>query len=231
MTDPSGSLKKLKITGYKDTKYDVKAATDPNPIEVMINPSSYSRGMGVDFTDEVAAGADGKSIAYNRNKGEALTLELWFDGTGAVPDAPSKTVDVQIGDLRRLAYDVNGDIHTPNYLVLSWGVLLFKCQLKTLTVDYRLFAPDGTPLRAKVSAGFIGFHDNDDGRAAQNLSSPDLTHAILVEAGQTLPLLCHRVYRDSRYYLAVAAHNELDDFRALEPGTMLLFPPLAGPAS
>lgn len=225
------ALKKLKITGYKDTKYNSKASTQPNPISVMINPSSYARGLGFEFNEEKASGADGKSRTYNRDLGESLMLDLVFDGTGTVPDAPTKSVEVQIADLRRLAVQVNGDIHTPNYLVLAWGTLLFKGVLKSLAIDYNLFAPDGTPLRAKVKAGFLGFNDNSDGRAAQNRSSPDLTHAIVVEAGDTLPLLCHEIYRDSRYYLAVAAHNGLDDFRALTPGRTLLFPPLAGAGS
>ena len=228
MTDQRGSLAKLKITGYRDPKYNRLASTEPNPINVMINPDRYSRGLSTNFAPEQAAGGDGKSLAYNRSEGEAFTLDLVFDGTGAVPDAPAKSVEVQLADLRRLAYEVNGDIHTPNYLILAWGVLLFKGQLKTLAIDYTLFAPDGTPLRAKVKAGFIGFHDNGDGRAAQNRRSPDLTHAVVVEAGQTLPLLCHEIYGDSGYYVAVAAHNELDDFRTLAPGTMLIFPPLAG---
>lgn len=223
-------IQKLKITGFEDPEFNRLASTKPNPISVMINPDTYSQAMGVSFTSEAAAGGTGKSVAYNRDLGEGLELALVFDGTGTVPDAPTKSVDAQLADLRRLTYDVNGKIHTPNYLKLGWGTLLFKGRLKTLSIDYTLFAPDGTPLRAKVKAGFIGFHDNSDGRTGQNLSSPDLTHAIMVEAGQTLPLLCHQIYGDSRYYLAVAAHNGLDDFRALKPGTLLIFPPLAGAA-
>ncbi len=226
-----GSLQKLKITAYADPGYNQLAKTRPNPISAMINPNRYSQAMGVQYTKEQAAGGTGKSVAFNRDQGEAFDLSLVLDGTGTVPDAPTKSVDAQFADIRRLIYDVNGDIHSPNYVKLAWGTLLFKGRLKTLNIDYTLFAPDGTPLRATVSAGFVGFHDNTDARAAQNLNSPDLTHAIMVEAGETLPLLCYRVYGDSRYYLAVAAHNGLDDFRGLVPGTMLLFPPLSGPSS
>jgi hypothetical protein len=226
-------LEKLEITGYSDESYsDSKRVTYTlNPIVVMINPKSYSQKLGILYTKQKGAGATGKARAFNRDQGETFELALVLDGTGTVPDATSKSVDRQLADLRRLIYDVNGDIHSPNYVKLSWGTLTFKGRLKSLDIDYGLFAPDGTPLRANVKANFIGFHDNTDGRKGQNLSSPDLTHAVFVEAGQTLPLLCHQIYRDSRYYLAVAAHNGLDDFRALEPGTMLLFPPLAGPAS
>jgi nucleoid-associated protein YgaU len=58
-------------------------------------------------------------------------------------------------------------------------------------------------------------------------SSPDLTHLITVKAGDTLPLLCDRIYRDSGYYMEVARINGLSSFRNLQPGTTLKFPPLA----
>jgi nucleoid-associated protein YgaU len=223
---PKGALQKLKISGYEDPGYNRLASIKPNPISVMINPTSYSKEMATAYTCEDAAGGTGQSVAFERNLGSGLDLSLVFDGTGTVPDAPTKSVEDQLADLRRLAYEVNGKIHSPNYVKLSWGTLLFKGRLTGLSIEYTLFAPDGTPLRAKAKAGFIGFHENREGRAAQNLNSPDLTHAVTVEAGDTLPLLCHRIYGDSRYYLPVAAHNRLDDFRGLKPGTLLLFPPL-----
>ncbi len=225
-----GSLQKLKITGYADPGFNKLASTSPNPISVMINPSRYSQAMGVCYTSEQGAGGTGKAVAFNREQGEAFELELILDGTGTVPDAPTKSVDAQFADIRRLIYQINGEIHSPNYVKLAWGTLLFKGRLKTLSIDRTLFAPDGTPLRATVKAGFLGFHENTDGRSEQQLSSPDLTHAVRVGAGDTLPLLCHRIYGDSRYYLAVAAHNGLDDFRGLAPGMTLMFPPLAGAA-
>jgi LysM repeat protein len=59
-----------------------------------------------------------------------------------------------------------------------------------------------------------------------NRSSPDLSHKVMVKAGDTLPLLCYRIYRDSSWYRDVARINNLDDFRDLKPGTRLVFPPL-----
>jgi nucleoid-associated protein YgaU len=222
-----GGLDKLTITGFADPGFNSPAKTRPNPIKVMINPNQYSQAMGVCYTKQQGAGGTGKKVVFNRDKGEALELALVFDGTGSVPDAPSKSVDDQLADLKRLIYEINGAIHSPNYVQLAWGSLLFKGRLKTMGIDYTLFAPDGTALRAKVKAVFLGYHDNTDGRAAQKLSSPDMTHVVTVLAGDTLPLLCHRIYGDSRYYLAVADHNGLDDFRTLEPGRALLFPPIA----
>ena len=55
-------------------------------------------------------------------------------------------------------------------------------------------------------------------------SSPDMTHIVRVRAGDTLPLLCQRIYRDASKYLEIARLNELDGFRALAPGSELQLP-------
>jgi nucleoid-associated protein YgaU len=98
--------------------------------------------------------------------------------------------------------------------------------LKSASIAYKLFTPNGVPLRAVITAGFA---DNSSDRArvagAQDHSA-DLTHVRVVKAGDTLPALCFAIYGDPRLYLQVAAANRLDDFRALTPGTRLLFPPL-----
>ena len=56
--------------------------------------------------------------------------------------------------------------------------------------------------------------------------SADLTHVRLVKAGDTLPRLCDEIYGEPRMYLEVARANDLDHFRALQPGMRIAFPPL-----
>jgi LysM repeat protein len=89
-----------------------------------------------------------------------------------------------------------------------------------------MFSPDGKPLRAKLSTSFIGFMKPKDQNAASR-QSPDLTHIITVKSGDTLPLLCQKMYGDSSLYLQIAQTNGLVNFRYLIPGTELLFPPIA----
>jgi LysM repeat protein len=57
-------------------------------------------------------------------------------------------------------------------------------------------------------------------------SSPDLTHQITVKAGDTLPMLCQKVYGDRQMFHEVARVNNLLSFRHIEPGTELIFPPI-----
>lgn len=95
-----------------------------------------------------------------------------------------------------------------------------------MTVDNTLFTSSGEPLRAKLQLEFDSFMTNEEEALRANRSSPDMSHLVEVRAGDTLPLLCYRIYRDSSYYLDVARHNNITDFRNLEPGSKLHFPPL-----
>jgi nucleoid-associated protein YgaU len=122
--------------------------------------------------------------------------------------------------------DYNGDEHKPNYVMISWGSLLFKGSLVEMSVEFKLFRSDGTPLRAIAKAKFKGFVEDDLRVAKENKNSPDLTHYRVVRAGETLPLMAYRIYGDSSYYLAVAKANGLSNFRNLQPGQEIYFPPI-----
>lgn len=52
--------------------------------------------------------------------------------------------------------------------------------------------------------------------------SQDMSHLVTVRAGDTLPLLCKRIYSDPAYYMEVARVNRLVNFR-----NVLRFPPLS----
>jgi len=89
-----------------------------------------------------------------------------------------------------------------------------------------MFQPSGVPLRAVITAGFADSSDDTTRVALEQNQSPDLTHVRLVKAGDNLPSLCYKIYGDSSYYLDVARVNRIDQFRKLEPGTKIFFPPL-----
>jgi nucleoid-associated protein YgaU len=224
----NGSLVKLVIQAYEDPQFGTLWDDPSNPFTVQINPEKYRQSLAASYTKTEAAGGTGQATTFDQDLGSTLALELVLDGTGAVPGSGSRSVDEQIVDLWRLGMKINSSTHQPNYLKLTWGTLLFKAQLRSLDIDYTMFSPDGTPLRARVAASFSKFQENLEGQVEQNMSSPDLTHALTVKAGDTLPLMCFRVYGDSSYYTQVARVNGLSTFRNLPVGMTLAFPPLAG---
>lgn len=221
-----GGISKLTIRAFKDSKFSQLWPEKPNPIRVPINPESYTQSLAAQYAAPREIATDGRKMVFSREEPVALKLKLVLDGTGAVPGTSSEPVQKQVHDLRRMGLMINRGAFEPNYLELSWGSLLFKGRLNSLDINYTLFAPDGMPLRAEVTASFLGSHDTSARGSAQRPSS-DLGEIVTVGPGESLPALCDRIYGDSRYYPEVAAANGLDGFRALKAGMELLFPPLA----
>jgi hypothetical protein len=230
----SGSLERMVITAYTDANFTTETGT---PFTVWINPSTYTQDLKVIYTNRQGPGSNGPSPEFNRVGQDSVSFDLVFDTTGVIPPPvagmplPSKGVATLIATFRQLVLTVNGKIHRPNYVMLSWAQLQFQCVLTRMKVAYTLFQPNGTPLRAKVSVTFLGFASEKQLAQEAQLESPDVSHLVTVVAGDTLPGLSYRIYGTSLYYLQVAAYNGLSNFRRLEPGMQLIFPPLSGPAS
>ena len=225
----SGSLEHLVITAYSDAQYNSQTG---DPFTVWINPASYTHDYSIAYADRQAPGSPGASPEYDRVGQEVITFDLVFDATGVIPPPipgtplPSDGVAGLIDRFVKLVATVNGVIHRPNYLKLSWAQLQFQCVLSRLKINYTLFKPDGTPIRAKVSTTFLSYASEKQLAAEANMESPDMSHLVTVMAGDTLPALCHRIYGSSTYYLRVAAFNGLAGFRQLHPGMQLVFPPM-----
>lgn len=132
------------------------------------------------------------------------------------------SVQQRVEQFLNTCYRVVEKLHRPNKLHIHWGIIDFFGWLQSVQIHYTLFDQKGIPLRAELECQFIGATD----QGMVQLSSPDLTHVREVRAGDTLPLLAKEIYGSSRYYLLIADANGLDDFRNLQPGTVLHFPPL-----
>ena len=216
-----GLLEKLVIRAHKQPDY-----TDApfDFFEAFVNPSEISLSYEMEYDSAQGAGTTNSRMNFKKMKPGDLALTFFIDGTGA--NGHAADVQQRVGQFQTVT-GYNGDIHRPNYLKVAWGTLEVKrCVLKSATIAYKLFRPDGVPLRAVITANFT---DNSDDRTrvaiAQDHSS-DLTHVRLIKAGDSLPLLCYEIYGDANYYVEVARANRLDNFRNLSPGDKIYFPPL-----
>ena len=215
-------LQKLTLVAYSDEQYTSKAS-GTNSYSVQINPESYSHTHSTSYSPGTSTDTAGTTTKYHRINPETLSFSFYLDGTGVVS---TLTVSDEIKKFRQVAYQYNGTIHSPNYLMLIWGNLSLKCRLTQLSIEYTLFDSNGLPLRAKLSPSFEQYLSPDDIAKLSGKNSPDMTHLRQVGAGDTLPLMCQRIYGDSRHYLMVANHNGLTHLRDLQPGQTIIFPPL-----
>jgi nucleoid-associated protein YgaU len=150
------------------------------------------------------------------------------DGSALLPSEVNRIAGValQLEKFKATVFEFKGDTHRPYYLMLLWGTLIFKGVLTSMDIEYRLFGPDGTPLRAVAKCAFKGSITDGQRLRQDNLMSPDVTHKRTFKASDKLPLMADDIYTDQRYYIDVAKANNLDSFRSIKPGTSLDFLPL-----
>ncbi len=227
MTVTTGVMKKLSIAACKvRSGGTIIVDSDKKPFEVMINPSNFKRQLTIEYSKQQTLGQSAGSPKFAAICPEGLSMSnLVLDGTGVVAPA-TRSVNDMVNALLAVIYQYNGEEHEPNYVRVLWGSFIFFGRVENINIDYTMFKPSGEPLRAKVSMGYTGWMSNQERALRANMSSPDLSHLVEVREGDTLPLLCNRIYKDPSYYREIARINNLSNFRKLEPGSLLRFPPL-----
>lgn len=224
----SGSKTKLVMTRYHLRPGGTIQLEPGVQFEALLNPADYKHSFGISYAKPAPLGAPAANPEFNAVEGEKVSFALVLDGTGALPGSGREPVPVKthLTQLGKVVYQYVGDKHEPPHVRLLWGSLIFFGRMESMSTQYTLFKPSGEPLRAKVDLSFVGSMSKEESKLVSNRSSPDLSRRVLVREGDTLPLLCDRIYGDPGYYIDVARFNGLADFRRLEPGRQLHFPPL-----
>jgi phage tail protein X len=183
----------------------------------------------VEYQESQGQGTSTAQQRFTVKKPEEISFELLIDGTGILDGKPRSDggdISADITKLRDLLLKYEGDIHEPKHFQVVWGTGLYKGRCTGLNISYKLFNPGGKPIRAVCKVTFKGSVEDNLRTAEERRSSPDLTHYRVVQQGDTLPLMCYRIYGSSAYYLQVARVNGLTNLRNLQPGTELFFPPI-----
>ncbi|MEW4922917.1 LysM peptidoglycan-binding domain-containing protein [Algibacter sp. 2305UL17-15] len=224
----TGELTKLKIIAYSGPEFNESDKVSDGEFETLINPEKYVFNYVTEQNEDQATGTSANSTRFNKKLPEVIDLDIVFDRTGAIKTSKVSDEGIidDIEDFKKVVLEYDGENHQPNYLKVSWGTLLFKGKLTEMSIEFKLFRPDGVPIRAIAKIKLTGFVEDDLRVAKENNQSPDLTHLRTVKDGDTLPLMSYRIYGDSKYYLEVAKANGITNFRHLTIGQQLVFPPL-----
>lgn len=235
MAIPFGKIEKLYLQAYKDAKLQQPAG---DKFEALINPETYTYKYKIEFCETQAPGTSGVALKFNKIPPQDFNFDFLFDSTGvfkgasvldvapANPFASPPNVAQQIEDFKNKVFTYQGQNHRPNYLKIIWGTLVFTGVLIALDIEYKLFSPDGAPIRAIAKCTFKETIPEDLRVAKENAQSADVTHERRVTASDKLPLMSRNIYKNQNYYTDVASFNGLDSFRKLKPGDSLLFPPI-----
>ena len=226
----AGKLEKMLILAFSDSEKAENGGVNDadDSFEALINPESYTLQYKLKFSGGAQGqGTSGAQLKYEYTEPEEITFEFLFDNTGIIDGKPRANISDDLKKFKEVLIAYKGDSHEPRHFKLVWGEnSIFKGRVTEVSINHKMFKPDGTPIRATATVKFKSSIEEQKRAARENRSSPDLTHIRKVKSGDTLPLLCYSIYGDPKYYLQIAEVNGLADFRRLTPGTDLYFPPI-----
>lgn len=231
-----GKHGKMLILAFSDSQKAENGgvAEADDSYEAMINPEAYTLEYKLKFSESGQGhGTSGKQLKYEYTAPEEMSFEFLFDNTGIIDGERRDSVAEDLKKFKEVLIDYKGDSHEPRHFKLVWGDnSIFKGRVTAVSITHKLFNSNGTPIRAVAKVTFKSSIEEQKRAAKEDKKSPDLTRIRKVKRGDTLPQLCYEIYGDPKYYLQVAAANGLSNFRQLDPGADLRFPPIAkvGPA-
>lgn len=191
---------------------------------VMLNPQDFTRSVKMVYTSPAAPGEYNPANVFSHVQNEDFTATFMVDGIGTTGKKRNVTKDTN--KFLKTCGKVPGQEGRPNFLRIAWGGLVMSCVMIDANIKYTLFKPDGTPIRATVTASF----KEDRSKQLQNLEE-GLGKTINTNFRSTnekidLPQLCEEVYGDPTLYAQVAKANGITDVRNIPVGTQIEFPPL-----
>jgi nucleoid-associated protein YgaU len=188
--------------------------------EVMFNPEEYTINKDNNFASQNVPGLSGPILQFVHGNMRTLEMELFFDTYEQQTDVRDKMANIT-GLL-----EINGDLHAPPVIQISWASLQFRCVLARASQKFILFLPDGRPARARVTCAFNEFID--PAREALEVSRQTSTYTKIhvVTDGETLSGIASNYYGDSAMWRPIAIANEVANPRSLATGQSLAIPPL-----
>lgn len=218
-------LVKAKLVVYK--KPDLSGKIDE--IEFFLNPHTITieREAKLEKDDSNQGQSENK---YNLTYPTCMKIgELWFDTYDDRESVREKYID----KLEKLLEYVP-DTHYLPVVTLVWGQFTQKTQkspeyafyVTKISVDYTMFLPDATPVRAKVSLGMEQAYTKKQENARNPKESPDHAKLYTVKRGDTLQGIAMAEYDNPAEWRRIANTNNIDDPLSLTPGTKLLVPPI-----
>ncbi|WP_291911895.1 hypothetical protein [Chitinophaga sp. CB10] len=241
-----GQLEKMKLKAYKEPNVNSAPVSvkGSDTFSFKVNPESFKRSYSIAYKDEchTPQGTTSQPKQFSHINPESFSVEMLLDESGVIQEPhlasftspvvlePQQRPDIadQVADLLAFCYEYQGDIHRPHYILLCWGSSagFFFGVVKSLEIDYKLFRPDGKPIRAVVRLQLESAESRTEMMRRQSPNSPDMTHEKAFKAGNSLSNMATAIYQDDSYYIDVARANNLLGFRNVKPGTTLKFPPL-----
>ena len=217
-------------------------------IECWFNPKEFSLTKTNKWDTKPKSGGGLPDAQFTGSEEQKITLDLLFDDSDA-HDGDVRTICGKLfqmmevdgtkfsGGAASSGGGGGGDKNSgrPPTVEFGWGNLItFKAVCDSLTVQYSLFKPDGTPIRANAKLQLTQVAQAvAKGSGAGNTQPHNPTtvgvaglRTHLVRDGDSLQSIAYAAYGDATRWRAIADANGIDDPTRLRRGSLLTIPRL-----
>ena len=231
-TPPAGTPSVMPI-GYQQAQLEIE--NDSPPLKCWFNPKEYTVSKSNNWTVKTKVGQALPDVQFTGGQPRQLTLELLFDAS----DSESEDVTAicnrlfKMMEVDRQYAGGNRNTGRPPKVTFAWGrVLGFKAVPMSLSVQFTLFRPDGTPIRASVKLTFqqvenaLQMSGSGASSERQNPTTTGLEGLTshVVRDGDSLQSIAFKAYGDATKWRTIAETNGIDDPLRLRRGTILTIP-------
>ena len=198
-------------------------------LECYFNPTEYSISKSNDWKYKTVTGTSFSPPEFGGGQPRQIELSLLFDQTFPPYTMSVRESTAALLDMMEVPSGKTGGSPTavPPFVTFEWGRLVFKGACTSLSVTYKLFEPNGDPLRADVKltlkqAAAVQQGQNPTTRAAAGFG----VHRV--RDGDTLPSISYDAYGDATKWRLIAEANGVDNPLHLRRGVPLSLPRLDG---
>ncbi len=189
------------------------------------NPKEYSITKSANWSRTSAQNAEGAGPAqWAGTAPRTMTLKIFLDQSETTDGDILGDAALLFGCCSPTAESLRAKAPSGPYVLFGWGsTTAFTAFVKSVTMDYTMFRPNGKPYRGTAT---LTVEEVEVPTGAQNPTSGTLaanrTHTVL--AGDSLPLIAHVEYRNPARWRVIAEANGIDDPLRLPIGMRLLLP-------
>lgn len=224
------------LTGFERANLEIEG--DGGDIECWFNPKEYTIQKQNQWKIDPVVGAALPTAQFGGGQPRKLTLDLLFDGSDSKLDVRSVTDRLfKMMEINKaLGSGTGKNSGRPPMVTFTWGsTVTFKAVADSLSVQYTLFRPDGSPIRAQAKLSLIQVEkaaDKSSGKGGGKGNNNPTTRALpgigshLVRDGDSLPSIAYTHYHDATRWRAIAETNGIDDPLRIRRGTTLSIPRL-----
>ena len=210
----------------------IKDITNGVEVKCLFRPHDYTFVKRNSWEAAKIIGATMDPPQFKGGDPITLSLDLLFDTNEFPPGQQDvRLITNKLWDMMKVTEKRKHPItqkSEPPWVEFRWGkTWSFTAVITSISQQFTLFMPNGTPVRSKVKIDFLQAKDNTQ-FPFQNPTSGGREgfNVHIVKDGETIDWIAFEEYGNPNAWRHLASANRLDDPSRLQPGQRLLLVPV-----